>query len=117
MGLESIFLTHPPHSIRAATDRGSKASPRRAQGRLASNRARGENQDEPQWPCLTLLRSGQGHLDLSRLILNLEPNPQNLHRGEANGPPEPIERLGHLPGDRLRSSGMPHEGSADLVSE
>ena len=28
-----------------------------------------KNRDEPQWPCLTPLRSGQGHLDLSRLIL------------------------------------------------
>ena len=48
---------------------------------------------------------------------NLEPSPQNLHRGEASGPPEPIERLGHLPGGGLRSSGMPHEGYADPVSE
>ena len=47
---------------------------------------------------------------------NLEPNPQNLHRGEANGPPEPIEWLRHLPGGVLRSSGMPHEGSVDPVS-
>ena len=44
---------------------------------------------------------------------NPEPNPQNLHRGEANGPPKPTERLGHLPGGGLRSSGMPHEGSTD----
>jgi len=28
-----------------------------------------KNRDEPQRPCPTLLRSGQGHLDLSRLIL------------------------------------------------
>ena len=76
-----------------------------------------KNRDEPQRPCPTPLRSGQGHLDLSHSILNLEPNPQNQHRGEANGPLEPIERLGHLSGGRLRSSGMPHEGSADLVSE
>ena len=28
-----------------------------------------KNRDEPQRPCLTPLRSGQGHLDLSLLIL------------------------------------------------
>ena len=28
-----------------------------------------KNIDEPQWPCLTPLRSGQGHLDPSRSIL------------------------------------------------
>ena len=30
---------------------------------------------------------------------------------------ELIERLGHLPGGGLRSSGVPHEGSADPVSK
>ena len=45
-------------------DRGSKAGPRRNRGRLASNRARGANIDEPQRPLPNLLRSGQGHLDL-----------------------------------------------------
>ena len=48
---------------------------------------------------------------------SLKPNPQNLRRGEANGPSEPIERLGHLPGGGLRSSEMPQEGSADPVNE
>ena len=38
---------------------------------------------------------------------NPEPNPQNLHRGEANGPPEPNERLGHLPGGGLRALPTP----------
>ena len=74
-----------------------------------------KNRDEPQRPCLTPLRSGQGHLKPFSFDSNLEPNPQNLHRGEANGPPEPIERLGHLSGGGL-SSGMPHEGPADPVS-
>ena len=31
---------------------------------------------------------------------NLEPCPQNLHRGEASGSPESIRRLGQLPRDR-----------------
>ena len=30
-----------------------------------------KNQDEPQWPCPTPLRSGQGHPDLSHSILTL----------------------------------------------
>ena len=30
-----------------------------------------KNHDEPQRPCLTPLKSGQGYLDLSRLILTL----------------------------------------------
>ena len=46
---------------------------------------------------------------------NLKPSPQNLHREEASGPPKPIERLGHLLGGGLRSSGMPHEGYADPI--
>ena len=41
---------------------------------------------------------------------NLEPSPQNLHRGEASGPPKSISGM-----IRLRSSGMPHEGYADPV--
>ena len=52
-----------------------------------------KNQDEPQRPF--------------SFDSNHEPNPQNL---------EPIERLGHLPGGGLRSSGMPHEGSVDPIS-
>ena len=62
------------------------------------------------------------HLEADRVIStfsfnpNLELSPQNLHQGEANGPPEPIEWLEHLPEGGLRSSGMPHEGSADLVN-
>ena len=58
--------------------------------------------------------------DISNLFSfdsNPEPNPQNLHRGEASGPLEPIERLGHLPGGGLRSCGVPPEGFADLVSK
>ena len=45
-------------------DRGSKAGPRRAQGRLTSNRGRGENTDEPQRPSLDPLGSERGHLNL-----------------------------------------------------
>ena len=103
---------HPPHSIWVATNRGSKAGPQRARGRLMSNRARGE---KPWWAPAALPDPAQKWTGTSRPFSfdsNIEPNPQNLHRGEANGPPEPIERLGHLPGGRLRSSGMPHEGSA-----
>ena len=48
---------------------------------------------------------------------NPEPNPQNLHQGEAIGPPEPIERLGHLPGGRLRNCGVPPEGFANPISK
>jgi len=45
---------------------------------------------------------------------NFEPCPQNLHRGEARGPPESILKwLRHLLGGGLRSSRMPHEGYAD----
>ena len=58
--------------------------------------------------------------DISNLFSfdsNPEPNPQNLHRGEASGPSEPIERLGHLLGGGLRSCGVPPEGSADPVSK
>ena len=44
-------------------DRGWKASPLRARGRLMLNRAKGENTDEPQWPLPDPFRSRQGHLD------------------------------------------------------
>jgi len=46
-----------------------------------------KNRDEPQRPCLTPLRSGQGHLDLSRLILTLS----QTHRISIEGRP-----AGHL---------------------
>ena len=75
------------------------------------------NRDEPQRPCPTPFRSGLGHLDLFSFDSNPEPNPQNLRRGEANGPPEPTERLGHLSRGGLRSSGIPHEGSTNPISE
>ena len=58
--------------------------------------------------------------DISNLFSfdsNPEPNPQNLHRGEASGPPEPIKRLGHLSGGGLRSCGVPPEGSSDPISK
>ena len=56
-------------------------------------------------------------LDLLSFDSNPEPNPQNLHRGEAIGPPELIERLRHLPGGGLRSCGVPPEGPADHISK
>ena len=58
--------------------------------------------------------------DISNLFSfdsNPEPNRQNLHRGEASRPPEPIEWLGDLPGGGLRSCGVPPEGSADPISK
>ena len=60
------------------------------------------NRDEPQRPCLTPLRSGQGRLDLFSFDSNPGPNPQNLRRGEANGPPEPIEMARASAGRRVR---------------
>jgi len=53
---------------------------------------REENQNEPQRPCLTPFRSGQGHLDLSRSILtssqthriSIEERPTG-HLSPANG--------------------------------
>ena len=47
---------------------------------------------------------------------NLEPCPQNLHRGEASGPPESVSGTTRASAERwVRSSGMPHEGYADPV--
>ena len=63
------------------------------------------------------------HLEADRVIStfsfdpDLEPSPQNLHRGEASGPlSRSLERHGHLRGGGLRSSGMPHEGYADPIT-
>ena len=48
---------------------------------------------------------------------NLEPSPQNLLRGEAAGHlSRSLERHRHLLGGELRSSGMPHEGYADPIT-
>ena len=47
---------------------------------------------------------------------DLEPCPQNLHRGEASRPPESVYRMARASiGRRVRSSGMPHEGYADPI--
>jgi hypothetical protein len=46
--------------LRNPTDQCSKAGPRRTRGRLASNRARGENVVEPQRPSPGLLRQQSG---------------------------------------------------------
>ena len=48
---------------------------------------------------------------------DLEPCPHNLHRGRPAGHlSQSPERLGHLPGGGLRSSGMPHEDYADPIT-
>ena len=99
------------------TDQGSKASPRRARGRLASNRARGENANETQRPLSDSLRNGQGHLDLLDSILTSS----RAHRtyikerpvGHLSHSPEQHE---HLPGGGLRSTGRPRECNSDPVT-
>ena len=69
----------------------------------------------PSGLCLT-------HSEADRVIStflfdpNLKPSPQNLHQGEASGPPGSVSRMTQaLSGCGLRSSGMPHEGYADPV--
>ena len=52
-----------------ATDRGSKVGPRRARGRLASNRARGENPNEPRAALSQSAPKQTGSSQPSRLIL------------------------------------------------
>ena len=105
-----IRYRQPQAEVRRSAREGLEAASRRTEpGR--------DNRDEPQWPCPTPLRSEPGRLDLLSFDSNLEPNPQNLHRGEAIGPPELIERLRHLPGGGLRSCGVPPEGSADPISK
>ena len=48
---------------------------------------------------------------------NREPCPQNLHRGEASGPLESVYGMARAStGRRVKSSGMPHEGYADPVT-
>ena len=106
----SFRYRQPQAEVRRSARKGLEATSRRTEpGR--------DNRDEPQRPCPTPLRSEPGRLDLLSFDSNLEPNPQNLHRGEAIGPPELIERLRHLPGGGLRSCGVPPEGSADPISK
>ncbi|RLM80730.1 hypothetical protein C2845_PM12G09780 [Panicum miliaceum] len=66
------YLKTQKHVVRSRlgnpTDRGLKAGSRRTQGRLASNRARGENIDEPQRPSPGLLRQQSGSSQPSRPI-------------------------------------------------
>ena len=105
-----IRYRQPQAEVRRSAREGLEAASRRTEpGR--------DNRDEPQRPCPTPLRSEPGRLDLLSFDSNLEPNPQNLHRGEAIGPPEPIEQLRHLPGGGLRSCGVPPEGPADPISK
>ena len=48
---------------------------------------------------------------------NLEPRPQNLYRGEASGPPRSVSGMTQESTEtRVKSSGMPHEGSTDPVT-
>ena len=76
------------------------------------NRSKGENLDEPNGLCLTRSEADRVISTFS-FDPNLEPCPQNLHRGETSGPPDrSLESLGHLSGGGLRRSGMPHEGYA-----
>ena len=81
-----------------------------------SNRTGEKNLNELQQPCSTPLRSGQGHLDLSCLMLTLS----QAHRLSIEERPvghlsRSLERLRHLPGGGLRIIGMPHEGYADPI--
>ena len=82
----SRFIRHEQQTteVRRPAREGSEAA-------LHQTEPGRNNRDEPQRPCLTPLRSRQGRLNLSSFDSNPEPNPQNLRRGEANGPPEPIE--------------------------
>ena len=74
--------------------------------------------DEPQRPCLTLLRSEQGHLDLSRSILtSSQAHRISIKERPAGHLSRSSEQHRHLPGGGIRSSGMLHEGYADPISE
>jgi len=74
-----IRYRQPQAEVRRSAREGLEAASRRTEpGR--------DNRDEPQRPCPTPLRSEPGRLDLLSFDSNLEPNPQNLHRGEAIGP-------------------------------
>ena len=76
-----------------------------------------KNRDEPQRPLPDPTQKWIGTSRPFSFDPDLEPSPQNLHRGEASGPPKSVGWLRHLAGGGLRSSGMPHEGYADPVSE
>ena len=76
-----------------------------------------KNQDEPQRPCPTPLRSEQGHLDLSRSILTSSQTHRIFIEGRPTGHPgRSLERPKHLPGSGLRSSGMPHASYVDSIT-
>ena len=76
-----------------------------------------KTQMSPSGPCPTLLRSGWGHLYLSRSILtSSEAHRISIEERPAGHLSRSPERLGHLSGDGLRSSGMPHEGYVDPVT-
>ena len=82
-----------------------------------SNRAKGENIDEPRVALAQSAPKRTGSSQHSRSILNL----CRTHRISIEGRPaghqgRSLERLMHLPGCRLRSSGIPHEGYADPIT-
>ena len=75
-----------------------------------------KTQMSPSSPCLVYPKADRV---ISTFSFNPKPlpNPQNLHRGEASGPPESVSRMAQAStGGRLRSSGMSHEGYADPVT-
>ena len=99
-----------PTGVRRPAHEGLEAA-------LHQTEPREKNLDEPQWPCLTPLRSGQGHLYLSRSILTYsQAHRMSIEERPAGHLSRSLEQHGHLPGGGLRSSGMPHEGHADPVS-
>ena len=83
-----------------------------------SNRAREKTTEtSPSGPAQPRSEADWDISNLFSFDSNPKPNPQNLHRGEASGPPKPIERLGHLLGGGLRSCGVPPDGSAIPISK
>ena len=100
-----------PTEVRRPAHKGLEAASRQTE-------LEEKNIDVPQWPCPTPLRSGQGHLNLSHLILTSS----QAHRISIEKRPlghlsRSLEWYRHLPRGRLRSSGMPHEGYANPVIE
>jgi hypothetical protein len=105
-----------PNSTRATTDRGSKASPQRARGHLALNRARGENAYEPRAALAQSAPMQIGSSQPSRSILtSSHAHKISIEARPAGHPGWSPKRPRYLPGHGLRSSGMPYEGYADPV--
>ena len=103
-------------SQRSVLHHEAAASAQRARGRLASNRARGENTDEPRAALAQSAPRQIGSSQPSCLILNL----CQTHRISIEGRPaghlgRSPEQPRHLSGCRLRSSGISHEGYANPI--